>query len=105
MSAVVRRGSAHLDSELDAGTARQLVRVHSKAEAVGEPRVQDLPSRIKTEGAALTKDVAPPGLRRTGVKHRSGHERDVFLLLAPEFRRHHVRAEKGDLFRDRLGNL
>ncbi len=105
MRAVIDARGVHLDRERDAARLAELIAVHAKPKA-GRPRTrQDRARLIDVEGAAVTEDVGPLGLRRAGIEHRTAHHLDVGAAVVCVLRRHDVGAEERDLVAEDVGDV
>ena len=69
-------------------------------EAASHAGAQDLARLVGVEGAAVAEHVDPARVRRAGVEHRPGDERDVGVGVVGELGRHDVGAEEGGLVGD-----
>ncbi len=100
---MVSRRGADPDRQLDAGTSPQLAGVHTRLQPGRPASGEDGARLVSVERPALAEDVDPPGMRRAGAEHRTADQVDVAGRARLELRRHHVRAEIGDLRRDLSG--
>ena len=74
---VVGGGGAELDRDLDARAVAELVGVHARRQALGDPGLEDRAGLLAVERAVLAEDVDPARVRRAGVEHLALDEVDV----------------------------